>query len=108
MELIGISLSQQAHKLVDTKTGIRNDATQGARAHPLVIWNHDARVGRVASQDHMTSSLSPKYEACAFQGAANFTTGEVGGKLAHAASISTNSLPLSVGTGSPASRQSSI
>jgi hypothetical protein len=62
--------------------------------------------------------LTAKNEPGALQSGADFTTGQIGGELGHvvragklfpyAASISMNSLPASVGIGSPASRQSSM
>src|SRR5450830_225521 len=68
----------------------------------------------VAAEDHVAATLAAKHEACPFQGGSHFSAGQVDRKLGHvpcpcnyAASTSTNSLPTSVGTGSPASRQSS-
>jgi hypothetical protein len=58
--------------------------------------------------------LAAEHEACPFEGYPYFSAGQIDRKPSHvlrpcdyAASTSTNSLPTSVGTGSPASRQSS-
>jgi hypothetical protein len=66
----------------------------------------------------MAAGLTAELETSAFQGQANLASGQVGGKPGHdagetppptyAASTSTNPFPISVGIGSPASRQSSI
>ena len=83
----------------------------------MVGDNHTGeRVG--ATEDHMAAGLTAKLEPGTFQSQANFTPGQIGGKLGHdacevlpltyTASTSTNSFPTSVGIGSPASRQSSM
>src|ERR1035437_6818445 len=68
----------------------------------------------VAAEDHVAATLAAEHEACPFQGGSHFSAAQVDRKLGHvvrpcdyAASTSTNSLPTSVGTGSPASRESS-
>ena len=72
-----------------------------------------------ATKDHMAAGLTAELEPGTFQSQANLASRQIGGQLGHddaaeipplsyAASTSTNSFPTSVGTGSPASRQSSI
>ena len=82
-----------------------------------MIRNNGPYVRVFATKHHVATGLSAKDEPGALEGGTDFAAGEIGRKLGHvvrldkasfqAASTSTNSLPASVGTGSPASRQSS-
>jgi len=110
------SVAKKIDKLIDRESGVSNDPAEDARSKLFVIGNDDPGVRSVAPENHMAARLSPKDKAGALQGRAYFPAGQVGGKLGHlemptilayAASTSTNSLPASVGIGSPASRQSS-
>jgi hypothetical protein len=108
------SSSQQLNELINSHAGVGNDAAESAGADLLVIGNDGAGERLIAAQDDMTASLATEDEAGSLQGGADFAAGKIGWKLGHvrfrcyAASTSTNSLPASVGTGSPLSRQSSI
>jgi hypothetical protein len=86
----------------------------------LVIGNDDPGVRLVAAEDHVAAGLAAEDEPSVCKCRTDFKTGQIGRELSHvailragtvftyAASISTNSFPASVGTGSPASRQSSM
>src|SRR5437870_6564234 len=111
-------LTEQLSEFVYAQTGIRNDAPERSLPNLFVIRYDDASIGSGATQHHVTPSLTPKDKSCAFQGGTNLTAGKIGRQRRHlaaalrrerhAASISINSFPASSGTGSPASRQSSI
>ena len=108
------SAVEQLYELIDGHTGVGDDAAEGARSDLLVVGYDNPSMRFVAAKDHVTATLAAEREACPFQGGSRFSAGQVDRKLGHvvrpcdyAASISTNSLPASVGTGSPASRQSS-
>jgi hypothetical protein len=93
---------------IETHAGLKDDSSPSTG------------VRLIAAKDHVAAALAAENEPGSFEGSADFEAGEIGGKSGHvatprgakkvsayAASISTNSLPASVGTGSPASRQSS-
>ncbi len=114
MALIVLS-SEQVHELFDAQSSVGDDAAKGSGADLFVIGDNGAGVRFVPAQNHVTAGLAAEHEAGAFQGGADFTAGKIGGDFGHAgssfsyaASTSTNSLPDSTGTGSPASRQSSM
>lgn len=111
------SEAEQIDKLLNREPGVGNDPTERAGSNLFVIGNDDPCVRLLAPENHVAASLSAKDKSGVLQGRADLPAGQVGGKLGHvemlptnlayAASTSTNSLPASVGTGSPASRQSS-
>lgn len=103
-EPIGQSAAKQRDELLNCEAGIGDDAAERTRADLLVVGNYDPGVRLVATTHHVAACLATKHEANAFQGGANVAAGQL---PSQAASTSTNSLPASVGTGSPASRQSS-
>ena len=112
---LGLSPSQQIHELFNRKSGVGDDAAECAGADLFVVGDNGTGVRFIPAQNHMAACLAAKDEAGAFQGGAYFTAGKISGEFGHArdpfayaASTSTNSLPDSTGTGSPASRQSSM
>jgi hypothetical protein len=112
--LVATSTPEQLYELIDGHAGIGDNAAEGTRSDLLVVGYDNPRMRFVAAEDHVAATLAPKHEAYLFQGGPHFSAGQVGRKFGHvlrpcdyAASTSTNSLPTSVGTGSPASRQSS-
>src|ERR1017187_2805158 len=116
LHLVGdalISSLEQSHELLNGQASVGNDAAECTGTDLLVVGNNGAGVRVFASEGHVTPALAAEHEADAFQSSPHLTARQVGGKLGHdpafslyAAPISTNSLPASVGTGSPASRQS--
>jgi len=108
------SASEQLYELIDGHAGVGDDAAERARSDLLVVGHDDSGMRLVAAKNHVAATLASEHKACTFQGGPHFSAGQIDRKLGHvlrpcayAASISTNSLPTSVGTGSPASRQSS-
>lgn len=111
-------MAQKFYELVDGEPGIGDDSPEGALPNLLVVRHDDTTVRLVAAKDHMAPLLAAEHKAGAFQGGPDLAPRKTRGELGHdcsyrpypagyAASTSTNSLPASVGTGSPASRQSS-
>lgn len=79
----------------------------------LAIRIDAGKIGQTDVVKTTAAGLTAEDEAGAFQSSADGTAGKIGaefghagGSFAYAASTSTNSLPDSMGTGSPASRQS--
>jgi hypothetical protein len=83
-----------------------------------MVRNNGSGIRLIATKNHVAPGLATEDEPGPFKGGARLKSGQIGGELGHgqslpqlipaqAASISTNSFPASVGTGSPASRQSS-
>jgi hypothetical protein len=108
------SASEQLYELIDGHAGVGDDAAEGAHSDLLVVGYDNSGMRFVAAEDHVAATLAAEHEACTFQGGSHFSAGQVDRKLGrvlrpcdYAASTSTNSLPTSFGTGSPASRQSS-
>jgi hypothetical protein len=103
------AIGQELQKLLHCQPGVGDDPSQGATADLRVIRHDDPCIGILASEDYMAAPLATKCEARIFECAPDLSPERsVGSVATYAASISTNSLPASVGTGSPASRQSSI
>ena len=98
---VPLSPSEQLHELVNRQSSVGDDATQRAGSKLLVVGDNDPGVRSIAPEDHVAAGLAPVGSLVTWH---LFAAGKVS---PYAASISTNSLPASVGTGSPASRQSS-
>ncbi len=115
--VLGVLRREQLDKLIHRQAGVSDYAPEGAETDLPVVGNHNTRVRVVAAKDHMAARLAAELEAGAFESRADLASGQTGWELGHApaktrraayaASTSTNSFPASVGTGSPASRQSS-
>ena len=109
------SAHEQLYELIDGHAGVGDDATEGTRSNLLVVGYDNSAMRFVAAENHVAAPLAAEHEACPFQSGPHLSAGQVDSrKLGHvsrpcdyAASTSTNSLPTSVGIGSPASRQSS-
>jgi hypothetical protein len=96
-------------ELLYGQPGVGYDPSQRASADLRVVWHDDASIGILASEDHVAAGLATECEAPTFECATHLPPERsVGSVATYAASTSTNSLPASVGTGSPASRQSAI
>ena len=70
-----LSASKQFDELLNSETGIGDDATQGTGPDLFMIGNYDPRVGLVAAKHHMTAGLPTKRESSAFQCGADFSPG---------------------------------
>jgi hypothetical protein len=111
--------SEQLYELFNGESGVRDDAAERAGSKPLVLGYNGPGVRLVAAQNHVATRLAAEDEPSALKGGADLEAGHIGWQFSHvaisrgckfsayAATISTNSLPASVGMGSPASRQSS-
>ena len=99
--------------MIDGQSGVGDDAAERAGPDLLVVGDDGPGVGHLAAQDHVASGLAAEHEPGPLESGADVPAGQVGGELGqvaaptvflYAASTSTNSLPASVGIGSPASR----
>ena len=107
---IRILTAQISHELIDGEVGVRDDTPERALADLFMVRHDNAGMRSIAAEDHVAAGLPTKHETGALQSPPDFATGQAGGETrqgAYAASTSTNSLPASVGIGSPALRQSS-
>ena len=111
--------SEQLYEVFNGESGVHYDAAERAGSKPLVLGYNGPGVRLVAAQNHVATRLAAEDEPSALKGGADLKAGHIGWQFSHvaisreykvsayAATISTNSLPASVGMGSPASRQSS-
>lgn len=111
------SVSQQRDELLNDEAGVGGDAAERAGPELFVIGYDTPCIGLAAAKHHVTAALSAENEPGALQSGADSPVGSLAKsvltilplrtRFRYAASTSTISLPASVGTGSPASRQSS-
>src|ERR1700692_4765520 len=101
---------QERQKFINREVCCFENLVQCPRTNGFVVGNNDSRAWLVAPQNHMASTLTRKNESHTLQRLSKVLAGYVGRELGHYVGTwsSTNSFPASLGTGSPAARQSSM